>query len=314
MSTRDNDRYRESVARINGTEVALPGALNRHVAGWLLGFESAHTRKAYGRDVAAWITFCDTTELDPLRVRKPHVDAWARTLESGGASPATVARKLAGVSSWYSWLAAEGMIAASPTAHVRRPRVSDESATLGPDRDEARVLLAAAQRLGARVEALVSLLLLNGLRVSEVVKADIEDLDTERGHRVLRITRKGGRRALIPLAPRTGAAIDTYVAERLSGPIFLGEHRGRGSTGRLTSAGATYILRQAAKAARIDKRLSPHSLRHGFVTLSLEAGVTLTDVQDAAGHADPRTTRRYDRARHRLDAAPTYTLAAALAE
>jgi integrase len=55
-------------------------------------------------------------------------------------------------------------------------------------------------------------------------------------------------------------------------------------------------------------------LRHGFVTLALEAGATLTDVQDAAGHAEPRTIRRYDRARHRLDAAPTYALAAALAD
>lgn len=75
----------------------------------------------------------------------------------------------------------------------------------------------------------------------------------------------------------------------------------------------TFGTSSVANRAGITKRLSPHSLRHGFVTLSLEAGATLTDVQDAAGHADPRTTRRYDRARHRLDAAPTYTLAAALA-
>ena len=107
------------------------------------------------------------------------------------------------MSSWYSWLLSEGVVVGSPVAHVRRPRVSDESATLGPDRVEARALLSAAISIGPKYEALVSLLLLNGLRVSEVVNADAEDLDIERGHRVLRITRKGGRRAIVPLAPRT---------------------------------------------------------------------------------------------------------------
>ena len=96
--------------------------------------------------------------------------------------------------------------------------------------------------------------------------------------------------------------------------MLVGELHGRGATGRLSAAGAAYMVRRTAREAGVDKRLSPHSLRHGFVTLALEAGVALPDVQDAAGHADPRTTQRYNRARHRLDAAPTYTLAAALSQ
>ena len=289
-------------------------ALDRLTAGWLVGFKSLHTRAAYGRDLSTWLAFCASVDLEPLRARRSHVDAWARTLELGGASPATVSRRLAALSSWYSWLVAEGIVASSPLAHVRRPKVSDESSTLGPDRDEARALLGAAEAISPKYAALVSLLLLNGLRVSEVVGADVEDLDTERGHRVLRVTRKGGRRAIVALAPRTSAALDAHLNGRTSGPLFCGEQRGRRETGRLTSAGASYIVRRVAERAGITKRLSPHSLRHGFVTLTLEAGVPLTDVQDAAGHADPRTTRRYDRARHRLDAAPTYALAAALSE
>jgi integrase/recombinase XerD len=82
-----------------------------------------------------------------------------------------------------------------------------------------------------------------------------------------------------------------------------------------------YPRRSARNTGRVVRgalaesvEVSQHTLRHGFVTLSHETGSPLTDVQDAAGHADPRTTRRYDRARHRLDAAPTYALAAALAE
>jgi integrase/recombinase XerD len=151
------------------------------------------------------------------------------------------------------------------------------------------------------------LLLLNGCRVSEAVNADIDDLDTERGHRVLRIVRKGGRAAVLPLAPRTVTALEAAIGDRTTGPIFVG----RGAN-RLGPRTAYYLVCRVARAAGIDKHLTPHSLRHGFVTLALEAGATLTDVQDAAGHADPRTTRRYDRARHRLDHAPTYTLDAAL--
>jgi site-specific recombinase XerD len=74
------------------------------------------------------------------------------------------------------------------------------------------------------------------------------------------------------------------------------------------------LVRRLARNAGIDaSKLNPHSLRHSFVTAALDAGVPLRDVQDAAGHADPRTTRRYDRARHNLDRAATYAVTAFLA-
>jgi integrase/recombinase XerD len=179
MSSRDLTPYKG-----RELDVIAPGAdLGPLVAGWLVGFRSPNTRGAYGRDVAAWLRFCEATRLDPIEASRAHVDAWARTLDHAGASPATVARKLAATSSWYSWLVSEGAMSnGSPVAHVRRPRVSDESATLGPDRDEARALLGAADALGPKYGALIALLLLNGLRVSEAVGADIGDLDTERGH------------------------------------------------------------------------------------------------------------------------------------
>jgi integrase/recombinase XerD len=287
-------------------------ALAPLVAGWLLAFGSENTRRAYARDVRAWLNFCLTNDLDPLEARRPHVDAWARALEAQELSSATVARQLSAIASWYSWLVVEEVLDVSPVVHVRRPKVSPESGTLGPDLDEARCLLAAAERLGPKPAALVALLLLNGLRVSEALAADVADLAAERDHQVLRVHRKGGQAAVVPLAPRTVAAIEALTDGRSSGPIFVGEHAHRGATGRLTPSGATYILSRVTQAAGIDKRLSPHSLRHAFVTLSLEAGSPLTDVQDAAGHADPRTTRRYDRARHRLDHAPTYALATML--
>jgi integrase len=138
--------------------------------------------------------------------------------------------------------------------------------------------------------------------------ADIEHLGPERGHRTLTITRKGGRVITVPLAPRTARAIDLAIGERAGGPVFLAAD-GR----RLDRHGAGRIVRKTARRAGIGKTLTPHTLRHAFITAALDAGVPLRDVQEAASHADPRTTMRYDRARSSLDRRATYIDAAYIA-
>ena len=166
------------------------------------------------------------------------------------------------------------------------------------------------------------MLALNGLRVSEATGADIEALGIERGHRTLVITRKGGKVVTIPLAPRTARVIDLAIGERAEGPIFLAAD-GR----RLDRHGAGRIVRRTARRAGITKPVGPHTLRHAFITApaevfsvvgtllstSFDAGVPLRDVQEAASHADPRTTMRYDRARTSLDRHATYIVAAYIA-
>jgi integrase/recombinase XerD len=119
------------------------------VAAWLLGFASAHTRRNYAGDIAGWLKFCDDVCIDPLTVRRPHIDAWARSLETSGLAPRTVARRLAAISSWYGFLVVEEVRPGSPAEHVRRPRVGDEGETPGLTRDELRRLLAAAEEHGS---------------------------------------------------------------------------------------------------------------------------------------------------------------------
>jgi integrase len=160
--------------------------------------------------------------------------------------------------------------------------VDHESHTLGWDRNELGALLVQAGLGTPRDHALVALLALNGLRISEALGADVEDLGVDRGHRTLRIVRKGGKRVTIPLAPRTARAIDLYVGERSSGPIFVG------ATGqRLSRHAADRSVKRLARRAGITKRISPHSLRHSFITAAFDAGVPLRDVQEAASHSDP---------------------------
>ena len=112
----------------------------------------------------------------------------------------------------------------------------------------------------------------------------------------------------IPLAPRTARAIDLAIGERVGGPVFLVAD-GR----RLDRHGAGRIVRRTARCAGIGKVVTPHTLRHAFITAALDAGVPLRDVQEAASHADPRTTMRYDRARGSLDRHATYIVAAYVA-
>jgi integrase/recombinase XerD len=202
----------------------------------------------------------------------------------------------------------EDLLEHSPAAHVRRPRLDYESHATGLDRYELGALLVAAG-LGQPAEhALISLLALNGLRVSEATGANIKSLGVERGHRTLTITRKGGKVVTVPLARRTARAIDLAVGERCDGPLFLAAD-GR----RLDRQGAARIARRVACRAGITKPVGPHTLRHASITAALDAGVPLRDVQEAASYADPRTTMRYDRARGSLDRHATYIVAAYLA-
>jgi len=160
------------------------------------------------------------------------------------------------IAGFYRYAVEEGLLEHSPGAHVRRPRVDCESRATGLGRNELRAILVAAGLGAAAEHALISLLALNGLRVSEATGANIEALGTERGHRTLTITRKGGKVVTIPLAPRTARAIGLATGERNEGPIFLAPD-GR----RLDRHGAARIVGRAARRAGITKPVGPHTLR-----------------------------------------------------
>jgi integrase len=229
-------------------------------------------------------------------------------METSGRARATIARRLCTVAGFYRYAVEEELLDHSPAVHVRRPRLDYESHAIGLDRNEVGALLVAAGLGPAPEHALISLLAINGLRISEALGADIDALGLERGHRTLTIVRKGRKVVTIPLAPRTARAVDLAIGERLDGPIFL-----RPDGHRIDRHCASRIVRRVARRAGVDKPTGPHTLRHAFITAALDAGVPLRDVQEAASHADPRTTMRYDRARGSLDRHATYIVAAYLA-
>jgi site-specific recombinase XerD len=277
------------------------------LAGFLAGYNGL-TREAYTLDLRQFTTWCRIRSLPLFSVRRADIESFARDLEAKGRARATVTRRLCTIAGFYKYAVEEELLEHSPAAHVRRPRLDFESHAIGLDRNELGAILVAAG-LGPPAEhALISLLALNGLRISAATGADIEFLGLERGQRTLVITRKGGKVVTIPLAPRTARAIDLATGQRTEGPLFLAAD-GR----RLDRHGAARIVGRVTRRAGIAKHVSPHTLRHAFITAALDAGVPLRDVQEAASHADPRTTMRYDRARTSLDRHATYIVAAFIA-
>jgi integrase len=228
--------------------------------------------------------------------------------EIRGLAKATVGRRLSTLAGFYRVAVIDGHLDHSPLEFVRRPKISDESPTLGLDRMELGAFIAQAAAAGVVDHALACLLGLLGLRVGEACSINIEDLAFERGHRTVTVLGKGSKLAIIRLPPRVGRAIDQAAGDRSGGALL----RSRSGL-RLDRHGATRIVRRLAKRAGSTKRISPHSLRHSFITAALDAGVPLRDVQIAARHADPRTTTRYDRARNNLDRHASYIVTAFIA-
>jgi integrase/recombinase XerD len=231
------------------------------------------------------------------------LERYARHLEHEGRAPATVARRLATLVGFYRWCADEQLITHCPALNLRRPRRPSESPRLGLSRTELADWLDAGEQAGGHPYALACLLALNGLRVGEVCAADVIDLAQDRWHHTLTILGKGDKPAVVPLPPRTVDAVRTAVGDRQAGPLLLTR-----TASRMTRGAAARIVTRLAVAAGIDKHLTPHSLRHSAITAALNAGVALRDVQEFARHADPRTTIRYDRARHSLDRHASYTV------
>lgn len=229
---------------------------------WLASYGSTNTRDANRRDAMVFLAYLEATGLELLAVRRAHLDVFARTRQAAGDVPATLNRRLATVSALYAYAVDDGALQLNPAARVRRAAVNADHSTTAPlTRREAEDLLAVARAHSPRAHALVDLLLSTGIRISEALGARLLALSADR----LVITRKGGKTAVIPLPEHTVAALRV-----MAGTTGTELARGDEATGWL------------------------------FAT-ARELGVALHHLQGSLGHTDPRTTRRYDHTRSRLE-------------
>lgn len=292
------------------TRITTPAELA--AAGYLARYRGG-TRETYRVSLKLLFDWCGGLGVDVLEgMRRPVLELFARYLEEErGNSPSTVAHHLSIIKGFYAFAEVDQYIEKSPATHLRMPRVyRDESRTLGLDRMELGALIQTARASHVMDAALVTLMGMLGLRVSEACAVKIEDYQQiERGHRVLRMVGKGGKPATIPLPVPVIRALDAAAGDRTSGPLLLRRKSGE----PMNRKAAALAVERLCKKAGITKKISPHSLRHSYVTACLDAGVPLRDVQVAARHSDPRITARYDRARHNHDRHANHTVAAFLA-
>lgn len=299
-----------------------PATWDGLVEAWLAVQRSPNTARAYRRACSAWGAWCAAQSLDPLDAARADVTAWLTGL-AATRSASTVKQAISGIGGAYRLGHVDGLVDVDPTAHVIRPP-SPETTSLGLELDDLVKLLAAADDHSPLASALYRIYGYTGLRATEPIGCDVTQLVYRRGHLVLSGVRtKGAKTRDVPLARQAADALTLYLDERSTGPLFIRPLRRRTldwtvpdpERRRLTYSHVTRLTKQLLAAAGLPAiALHTHDLRHSFVTHAGDLpGVDLEDVQDAVGHADPRTTRHYDRLKGQIDRHPGQALADHLA-
>lgn len=272
---------------------------------------TGETRDLYIGDLRIFFEWCRVNGIQPLSAQRVHVEFFARYLEDErGNGPASVHRRLSTVKGFYRIALADDRITKDPTIFLRMPKVIyDETRTLGLDRMELGRLVQTARESSPTDGALISLMGLMGLRVSETCNVQIEDFSTTvRDHHVLRLVGKGGKPATMPLPIPVMRALKACAGERTSGPLLLSV-----SGKQMDRRTAYRRVRTLARKAGLPAGVHPHTLRHAAITAALDAGAPLRDAQIFARHSDPKITIRYDRGRGNLDRHAAYLVASFVA-
>ena len=266
---------------------------------------AANTVAAYRRDLALWRAYCGRKSLGPKDVEAHHLTDFLERLRRGKSpatkamSPSSVARVLVSVRSFFKFLVREGYIDLDPTLTVGSPKRPRSIPKAIPLDDVVRLVeLPGKDRLGPRDRAILETLYGAGLRISELVALDVDDVDLDDGSVLVR-SGKGGKGRRVPLGRAAVAAVGDYAtrtrpelvtkATRKTSPALFLNARG----GRLSRQGCWKILKTHARAAGLDDLVSPHTLRHSFATHMLDAGADIRVVQELLGHASLSTTQVY---------------------
>ncbi|HEY6003274.1 MAG TPA: site-specific tyrosine recombinase XerD [Anaeromyxobacter sp.] len=258
---------------------------------------AANSVEAYGRDLRRYVEHLEAMGVGSWeRVGRSEVRAHLAELVRRGISPRSQARALSAIRSLHALLYAEKLTPANATDEIGAPRAGRKLPEPLSRADIERLLAAPDVRrpAGRRDRAMLELLYATGLRVSELVSLELNDVDLE--SRVLVARGKGSKERLVPVGAPAAEAVKLYLAGgrdallrgRRSKDLFV-TPRGR----RMTRQGMAKLLSRYARGAGIRRRISPHKLRHSFATHLLEGGADLRAVQAMLGHADVTTTQIY---------------------
>jgi len=293
------------------------GALERHVAFevlagiraenlWLANFSSPNTRDAYERAVGSFIATLGIDSPDALyRVSQAHVLAWRTALETAGHSQATIASRLAALSSLYKHLTDAQLTPSNPVTGVRRPKTGNAGIGAGKSptlsKRQVRAMLDAPDTetlQGLRDRALLHIFFYVGARCSEPTTLKVKDFGYDNEFPVLNLTIKGNKSNSVAINLECAAAIRAYLDRSGHGidpEAWMFQPVKNGAPGTpLTRRQFHRLFAQYARMAGIDVRAFPHMARATMITAAFEAGCTGEAIQRTVGHASITTTEGYN--------------------
>jgi len=259
----------------------------RQVEAWLATFASPNTRAAYGADIAVFLAWCTAQGISPLHATSDTAERFQHDLLANGALAATVKRRASAVNGFLRshWLTA-GPAGDAPSPPSAGDGASTTVALSGPDRE--RVLQVLPDQ-ASKAQVLVTMLMLDGLKLDEVLALDVQDVGGRPPQLEVNVTR-GQVGHHFTLHPRTSALVSDHLSGRSMGPLLAGRNA-EGS--RLTRFGADYLVKRTGRDAGLDAPLTTNVLRRTYVSNAHASGDALADIGRRVGHSDVRTTRRY---------------------
>ncbi|HXG41747.1 MAG TPA: site-specific tyrosine recombinase/integron integrase [Dehalococcoidia bacterium] len=257
---------------------------------------SPYTVRNYRNDLGHFFQFLARQGLDLASLTRQDFRLYLSELHQRGTAPASVARKVSTVRSFYRFLVREGALPASPLEQVRGPKRPRRLPSYLTYQHVAALIEAADDDSpqGLRDRALLELVYAAGVRLSEAVGLDLDDVDLEEA--TARVLGKGGKERIVLLGAPAVAALRRYLAE--GRPTLARDSRQRAlflnrDGQRLSGRWVQELVKKYAQRAGIEKRVWPHLLRHSFATHLLDGGADLRVVQELLGHATPTSTQVY---------------------
>ncbi|HHW37100.1 MAG TPA: site-specific tyrosine recombinase XerD [Bacillales bacterium] len=257
-----------------------------------------NTVDSYHRDLKQYINYLKTIEkLQSFdEVSRIHIFSYLASLKENGKATSSISRTLSSMRALHQFLLRQKITMEDPTLHIQSPQLEKRIPTV-LTLAEVETLLNTPKEdneYGIRDKAMLELLYATGIRVSELVALNLEDVNVSLGF--VRCSGKGKKERVIPLGKIATTSLVNYLEharkkllkEKENEALFV-NHHGQ----RLSRQGFWKILKGIGKAANIEKELTPHTLRHSFATHLLENGADLQAVQEMLGHADISTTQIY---------------------
>jgi integrase/recombinase XerD len=257
---------------------------------------SLNTLQSYRRDIEQYFTYLQEINLQNIsNTNKTTVIAYLLYLQKKGRATSTISRNLASIRSFYQYIAKNKIIDQDPTSELVSPKVEKKLPQI-LSTEEVELLLEQPQCVdlkGFRDKAMLELLYATGIRVSELIQLDTQDLSIEMAY--IRCN-KGNRERMIPIGSMAIAALKEYLVK--SRPLLIQKIDEKAlfvniNGGRLTRQGFWKIIKQYKNQAKIAKDITPHTLRHSFAAHLLENGADLRSIQEMLGHSDISSTQIY---------------------